>query len=99
MSHNHIHAPEHQRGMHVCGGKPACFVAAGNDPAPRGVQWLGNRHGRRPGWRRVWHDDGRMCMQAQTPELWGKNLELTPSCRGCSRAARALALWAERLAS
>ena len=83
--------------MNIHSAKPSCFTDG--EPTARGQQWLGSRNGRRPGWRRAFADDGRACMNAQTPELWAFTLRHTEGCRGCSRAARALALWAAGMAS
>jgi hypothetical protein len=39
-------------------------------------------------------DNGRACGAAMTPAVWQVTLRHTPSCSGCRRASRALALCA-----
>lgn len=82
---------------HVHRERPSCFTDG--EPTERGQKWLGHRAGKRPGWRNAFTDSGRACMNAQTPELWAFTTAHTPACRGCSRAARSLALWAAGMAS
>lgn len=58
--------------------------------AARPACWTDTATPRAPGF----HDDGRACGGAMTPAVWQVTLQHTPSCRGCARAARALALCA-----
>lgn len=68
-------------GMHIHKGRPACYVERDGDVTERGAG---------PGQRNPFHDAGRGCGAASTPELWADTLRLTPGCLGCARARRAL---------
>lgn len=42
------------------------------------------------------HDNGRSCGVAMTPDVWRATLEHTPGCSLCRRASRALTLYARK---
>lgn len=92
MSDREIHSPELQTGMHIPTSRPACYVEGGQQVTERGAVTEGWPLGVRPGLRNSFHDRGRACMAASTPAVWRDTLRHNPLCRGCSRAARALAL-------
>lgn len=83
-----IHSPQYQIGMHIPHRKPACFTET--DTSPRGEIVEGWPHGVKPGLRNPFHDSGRSCQNASTPELWAIALIHTPGCFSCARAKRAL---------
>lgn len=76
MTDRAIHAPEHQTGMHLPKARPACWT----DDEPVSERAA------------VFWDRGRACGAAQDPRAWAITLHHTPTCYGCARARRALAL-------
>lgn len=76
MTDRQQHAREFQKGMPTPPNRPGCWTS--KEPVSA----------RAPGF---W-DDGRACGTAATPQTWAIALRHTPSCFGCARARRALAL-------
>jgi hypothetical protein len=76
MTDRAVHAPEHQTGMPTPPRKPGCWT----DVEPVSV--------RAP---QFW-DQGRACGCARDPQTWATALRHTPTCFGCARARRGLAL-------
>jgi hypothetical protein len=76
--------------MHVMKNRPACFVEDDSLVTARGEVTEGWPLGVKPGLRNPFHDAGRGCGAASTPELWADTLRHTSGCAGCARARRAL---------
>jgi len=76
MTDRQTHAPEYQTGMPTPPTRPGCWTDA--EPVTA----------RAPGF---W-DDGRACGCASSPQVWALALRHTPTCLGCARARRGLAL-------
>lgn len=76
--------------MHVPTEKPACWTDGAT--TRRGGYADGWSEGAQPGFRNPFWDQGRACGTAATPQQWADALRHTPTCWGCARARRALAL-------